>query len=42
MLFRKGITTQGIPVGSELVVIAYQARDGGKRAVGRTVKFADG
>ena len=42
VLFRKGITKQSIPVGSELVVIGYQARDGGKRSVGRTVKFADG
>jgi hypothetical protein len=42
VLFRKGITKQSIPVGAELVVIGYQARDGGNRAVGRTVKFADG
>ncbi len=42
VLFRKGITKQSIPVGAELVVIGYQARDGGKRAVGSTVKFADG
>jgi hypothetical protein len=41
-LFRKGITKQSIPVGAELAVTGYQARDGGKRAVGRTLKFADG
>jgi Family of unknown function (DUF6152) len=41
-LFRKGITKKSIPVGSELVVIGYQARDGGKRAVGRTLRFANG
>lgn len=41
-LFRKGITKNSIPVGSELEVIGYQARDGGKRAVGRTLRFADG
>lgn len=41
-LFRKGITRQSIPVGSELVVVGYQSRDGAKRAVGRTLKFADG
>ena len=42
MLFRRGITKASIPIGSELVVSGYQARDGGKRCVGRTVKFADG
>ena len=42
MLFRRGITKTSIPVGSELVVSGFQARDGGKRCVGRTVKFADG
>jgi hypothetical protein len=41
-LFRKGITKNSIPIGSELEVIGYQARDGGKRAVGRTLRFADG
>jgi hypothetical protein len=41
-LFRKGITKTSIPVGAELMVAGYQARDGGKRAVGRTLKFADG
>jgi hypothetical protein len=41
-LFRKGITKQSIPLGSELVVTGYQARDGRKRAVGRTINFADG
>jgi hypothetical protein len=41
-LFRKGITKKSIPIGSELVVIGYQARDGGKRGVGRTLKFANG
>lgn len=41
-LFRKGITKKSIPIGSELLVIGYQARDGGKRGVGRTLKFANG
>ena len=41
-LFRKGITKSSIPVGSELAVTGYQARDGGKRAVGRTLHFSDG
>jgi len=42
MLFRRGITKASIPIGSELVVSGYQARDGGNRCVGRSVKFADG
>ena len=41
-LFRKGITKDSIPVGTELVVVGYQARDGANRAVGRTLKLADG
>jgi len=41
-LFRRGITKKSIPIGSEIVVTGYQARDGGKRAVGRTIKFANG
>jgi hypothetical protein len=41
-LFRKGITKDSIPVGTELVVIGYQARDGANRCVGRTLKLADG
>ncbi len=41
-LFRRGITKNSIPLGSELVVVGYQARDGAHRAVGRTLRFADG
>ncbi len=41
-LFRRGITKKSIPIGSEIAVTGYQARDGGKRAVGRTIKFANG
>lgn len=41
-LIRKGITKQSIPLGSELSVVGYQARDGRNRAVGRTLQFADG
>lgn len=42
VLFSRGITKASIPMNSELVVTGYQARDGGKRCVGRTIKFADG
>jgi hypothetical protein len=41
-LFRRGINKSSIPVGSELSVTGYQARDGARRAVGRTLHFADG
>lgn len=42
LLFRRGITKQSIPVGTELKVDGFQARDKAKRAVGRTITFADG
>ena len=41
-LVRRGITKNSIPIGSELVVTGYRARDGSNRAVGRTIAFADG
>ena len=41
-LVRRGITKASIPVGSELTVRGYQARDGSLRAVGRELRFADG
>jgi hypothetical protein len=42
LLFRRGITKTSIPVGAELKVDGFQARDKAKRAVGRTITFADG
>ena len=41
-LVRRGITKASIPIGSELVIRGYQARDGSYRAVGRDMRFADG
>jgi hypothetical protein len=41
-LVRRGITKNSIPIGSELIVRGYQARDGSLRAVGRAMTFADG
>lgn len=41
-LFRQGVTKNSIPIGSELKVFGYQARDGATRAVGRTIHFVDG
>ena len=42
VLLRRGINKSSIPVGSELKVEGFQARDKAKRAVGRTITFADG
>ena len=41
-LYRRGITKTSVPIGAELYVFGYQARDGRFRAVGRTITFADG
>jgi hypothetical protein len=41
-LLRKGFTKNSLPIGTELQVMGYQARDGAKRAVGRTLKLANG
>jgi hypothetical protein len=41
-LVRRGVTKNSIPLGSELIVNGYQARDGSHRAVGRDLTFADG
>jgi hypothetical protein len=41
-LYRRGITKDSIPIGSELHIVGYQARDGSLRAVGRDINFGDG
>jgi hypothetical protein len=41
-LVRRGVTKQSIPVGAELSVTGYQARDGSNKAVGRDITFSDG
>jgi hypothetical protein len=41
-LVRRGVTKNSIPIGSELIVNGYQARDGTHKAVGRDLTFADG
>lgn len=41
-LFRRGITKKSVPIGSEIYVKGYQARDGSNRAVGADIKFSDG
>ena len=41
-LFRQGVTRDTIPIGAELKVFGYQARDKSNKAVGRDISFADG
>ena len=41
-LFRLGFTRDALPVGTEIVVDGYQAKDGSFRAVGKDLTFTDG
>jgi len=41
-LFRKGLNKNSLPVGTEILVDGYQAKDGSRRANGRDVTFPDG
>lgn len=41
-LIRLGVTKQTVPVGTEIVVDAYQAKDGTMKAVGRDFVLPDG
>ena len=41
-MFRRGFTRNSLPVGAEIVVRGYQARDGGPRANGRDLTLPDG
>jgi hypothetical protein len=41
-LFRRGISKKSVPIGSEIYVKGFQARDGSNRAVGEEIKFTDG
>ncbi|SPF53776.1 conserved exported hypothetical protein [Candidatus Sulfopaludibacter sp. SbA4] len=41
-LLRLGFTKDALPVGSEIVVEGFQAKDGSNRGVGQSVSFADG
>ena len=42
LLFRRGITAASIPIGSEITLEGWGARDGANRAVGESISFADG
>ena len=41
-LLRRGFTKNSLPVGSEIVVEGYQAKDASNRANGRDLTFANG
>jgi hypothetical protein len=41
-LFRKGLNKNSLPVGTQILVDGYQAKDGSLRANGRDVTFPDG
>lgn len=41
-MFRRGFTRDSLPVGTEIVVRGYQARDGGRTANGRDLTLPDG
>jgi len=41
-LFRRGFTRDALPVGSEIVIEGFRAKDGSFRANGRDIVFSDG
>ena len=41
-LFRRGVNRNTLPVGAEVIVDGYQARDGSNKASGRDITFTDG
>jgi len=41
-LFRAGVNRNTLPLGAEVIVDGYQARDGSNKASGRDVTFPDG
>ena len=41
-LLRRGLTKNALPIGAEILVDGYQAKDGTNRANGRDLTFPDG
>jgi hypothetical protein len=41
-LFRLGFTRDSLPIGTEVVLDGYQAKDGSNRAVGKEITYTDG
>ncbi len=42
VLFRRGLSKTSLPVGTEIAIDGYQAKDGSHRANGRDLTFPDG
>jgi hypothetical protein len=42
VLMRRGLTKDTLPIGAEVIVDGYQAKDRSMRANGRDITFADG
>jgi hypothetical protein len=41
-LYRRGVTREMLPIGTEIAVTGFAAKDGSRRANGRDMKLADG
>jgi hypothetical protein len=41
-LYRHGFTRDSLPIGTEIVVDGYRAKDGSNRGVGKNLTFIDG
>ena len=41
-MFRRGFTRNSLPIGTEVVVNGFQAKDGKQRANGRDIRLPDG
>ena len=41
-LYRLGFTKESLPPGTEIVIEAFQAKDGSNRASGKDIRFPDG
>jgi Family of unknown function (DUF6152) len=41
-LIRRGVTRQSVPLGAEVTIEGYRAKDGSRTVNSRTVKLADG
>jgi hypothetical protein len=41
-LFRRGVTQASLPLGTEILVDGYRAKDGSNKANGRDITFPDG
>ena len=42
VLFRRGLTKESLPAGTEIVIDGYRAKDGSRRANGRDITLPDG